>query len=423
MPRRADPLAAAWRSPGRSDRSTWRARLGVGVVVIACLALGLAAVRYAAPVGPVRVALGQDGLDQVRASGACCAIRSWPAAEQSAVSVPLVGYEQSSGSETPVPIASTTKIMTAYVVLHDHPLAPGASGPLIRITATDVSILNNDDWKDESSVPVYRGELLTEYQMLQEMLVRSANNLATALAVWDAGTATAFVAEMNREAAALGMTHTHYADASGFDPASVSTASDLLVVAARAMAVPVFAQIVDQPTVDVPTAGILPSYTPLVGTAGVTGVKSGFTAQAGPCDVLALQGSVAGRRVTVLAAVLGSKTEDTDLAGGQALALARSVLPDITLRTVATRGQRAGVAELWGDDVPVVVARSVQVLAMADEDVVTSLAGTRSGIAVGDRRGTVCGYLRVALGTQVVSVALVSTGPIRPPGAWQRITR
>ncbi len=395
----------------------------MGVLAVTFLVLGLAVIRYSAPLGRVRVSLAQNGLDQVGASGPCCAIRSWPSAKQSAVSVPLVGYEQTSGPETPVPIASTTKIMTAYMVLRDHPLAPGSSGPSIRITANDVSILDNDEWQDESSVPVHEGEILTEYQMLQEMLVRSANNLATTLALWDAGTLPAFVAEMNREAAALGMSHTHYADASGFDPASVSTASDLLIVAARAMAIPVFAQIADQPDVEIPTVGILPSYTPLVGTAGVTGVKSGFTVQAGPCEVLALQGSVGGRRVTVLAAVLGSKTEDTDLAGDQALALARSVLPEITLRTIAIRGQQAGRAEFWGQNVAVVVARSVQVLAMTGEDAVATMGGTRAGLAADDRPGTVCGHLRVVVGEQVVSAPLVSTGSIRPPGAWQRITR
>ncbi len=67
-------------------------------------------------------------------------------------------------------------------------------------------------------MPVQPGEELTERQLLNGLLVHSANNFADVLAQWDAGTMPAFVAKMNAAAAALGMAHTHYADASGLDP-------------------------------------------------------------------------------------------------------------------------------------------------------------------------------------------------------------
>ncbi len=77
--------------------------------------------------------------------------------------------------------------------------------------------------------------------MLGGLLVHSADNYADLLATWDAGSMPAFVAKMNAAAARLGMDHSHFADASGVDPGSQSTASDLLKVAALDMANPTFA--------------------------------------------------------------------------------------------------------------------------------------------------------------------------------------
>ena len=119
------------------------------------------------------------------------------------------------------------------------------------------------------------------------MLVHSADNYADLLARWDAGSHPAFVAKMNADAGALGMDHSHFADASGVDPASESTASDLLRVAAPDMANPAFAAIVKMSSVTLPVAGTISTYTPLLGLQGIIGVKSGYTTEAGGCDVLA----------------------------------------------------------------------------------------------------------------------------------------
>ena len=149
------------------------------------------------------------------------------------------------------------------------------------------------------------GEVLTELQLLEGMLVHSANDFADALATWDAGTLPAFVAKMNQAAAQLGMTHTTFADASGYSAGSQSTASDILIVAAKDMEDPTLASIVRMPSVTLPVAGTVATYTPLLGFLGTVGVKSGFTSQAGGCDVLAVARVVHGQKVLILAAVTG----------------------------------------------------------------------------------------------------------------------
>ena len=123
-------------------------------------------------------------------------------------------------------------MMTAYVILRDHPLGPGQNGPSITMTQADVDDFDNDTVEDEANAQVTVGEVLTERQLLEGLLVHSANNFADTLARWDAGDIPAFVAKMNSTATQLGMDHTHYADPSGFDQISQSTAGDLLKVAA-----------------------------------------------------------------------------------------------------------------------------------------------------------------------------------------------
>jgi len=232
----------------------------------------------------------------------------WPTKGQGAVSVPAIRFAAQSGTESPVPIASLTKITTATVVLRDHPLPVGSDGPVITVTAGDVAEYESELKNDESSVTIEVGETLTERQMLQAMLTQSANDIAYSLAVWDAGSVAAFVVKMNALATSLGATNTHYVDASGFDPASVSSASDVLKVAAVAMAIPAFAQTVALTSVTLPLVGTLHNIVTEVGTNGVIGIKSGYTSAAGACMVLAADQAVRDRSVLVMVAVLGQPT-------------------------------------------------------------------------------------------------------------------
>ena len=92
------------------------------------------------------------------------------------------------------------------------------------MTAADVAEYESELKNDESSVTIQAGETISERQMLEGLLLGSANDMAFSLAMWDAGSIPAFVAKMNALATSLGTTNTHYVDASGYDPASVSAA-------------------------------------------------------------------------------------------------------------------------------------------------------------------------------------------------------
>ncbi len=230
---------------------------------------------------------------------------SWPNRGQAAISVPAFGYAAQSGPEQPVPIASLTKMTNALVVLRDHPVPAGSDGGTVTITPGDVAEYDTELHNDQSTVPIQLGETLTERQMLEALLTQSANDIAYALAVWDAGTEQAFVAKMNFTAASLGADSTHFVDASGYDPRSVSTAADCLRIAGAGMADPTFAAVVGMTTVSIPLLGTVHNLVTEVGSNGVVGIKSGYTSYAGGCMVLAADRVVDGRKVVVLAAVLG----------------------------------------------------------------------------------------------------------------------
>jgi serine-type D-Ala-D-Ala carboxypeptidase (penicillin-binding protein 5/6) len=228
----------------------------------------------------------------------------WPAYGQAALQI---GQSQvrAGPNQHPAPIASVAKVMTAYLVLRDHPLRPGQDGPAITLTDADVADTDGRRRRQESVVSIAAGEQLTERQALQALLLPSANNIAAVLARWDAGSVDRFVARMNATARSLGMTRTHYTDPSGYDDATVSTAADQVHLVGRAMRLPVFASIAATPSATLPVAGDVHNTNRLLGYNGFVGVKTGSTAAAGGCFAFRAIRWIDGKPTTITGVVLG----------------------------------------------------------------------------------------------------------------------
>ena len=227
-----------------------RARAAILLLVVAAIAaLGYRALASSSPGADSPIAhrgsLGRVALGTV-----------WPTYGQAAFIESGQSQAHVGPNQHAAPIASVAKVMTAYLVLRDHPLQPGEDGP--RITLTDADVVDTDRRRahEESVVPVVAGERLTERQALQALLLPSANNIAVVLARWDAGSTYRFVARMNAAARSLGMTHTRYTDPSGYDDATVSTAADQMRIADEAMRLPVFARIVGSSSAALPSAAM-----------------------------------------------------------------------------------------------------------------------------------------------------------------------
>jgi D-alanyl-D-alanine carboxypeptidase (penicillin-binding protein 5/6) len=230
------------------------------------------------------------------------------------------GRLAASPDQQAAPIASLAKVMTAYVTLKRYPLSGAQAGFTMSVTAADAQSEADDAGEGQSGVSVQVGEQLTERQLLEALLVPSGNNIASMLADQVGGSQRAFIAEMNAQARALGMTHTIYTDPSGFDPGTVSTAADQLRVFRQATRSAVFRQIVSMASVTLPVAGTLRNFNPLIadGYAGKTGSDSA----AGGCLAFFTHVTVSGRRQTATGVVMGqgegSDTSELLWAAGQA---------------------------------------------------------------------------------------------------------
>jgi D-alanyl-D-alanine carboxypeptidase (penicillin-binding protein 5/6) len=232
---------------------------------------------------------------------------TFPQQGESAVGSDKLGVIASSPDQTPVPIASVTKIMTAYLVLQAHPLKAGEVGPTLTMTAEDAANYQNDLALDYSVLEIKEGEQLTERQLLEALLLPSADNIATNLARWVAGSDDAFIAKMNETAQSLGMTSTHYADVSGVSEATVSSAVDQIKIAQVAMQDPTFREIVSMPQADFQTAGTIYNVDSMLGQHGIVGIKTGSTLAAGGCFVSATSVGSGADKYYIIGAVLGQK--------------------------------------------------------------------------------------------------------------------
>ena len=264
-------------------------------------------------------------IEQRAARGVAVPSSVWPEYGQAAVRIGQSRI-QAGPNQHAAPIASVAKVMTAYLVLRDHPLRLGQDGPMITLTNTDVADTDRRSRQRESVVPIVAGEGLTERQALQALLLPSANNIAVILARWDAGTTVRFVARMNAIARSLGMTRTRYTDPSGYDDKTVSTAADQLRVVDEAMHLPVFANIVASPSATLPVAGTVHNTNTLLGRNGFVGVKTGSDKAAGGCFAFRAIRLVHGKRTTITGVVLGQPGYDLIDAG---LAAAESIVDTI----------------------------------------------------------------------------------------------
>jgi D-alanyl-D-alanine carboxypeptidase (penicillin-binding protein 5/6) len=253
--------------------------------------------------------------DQAGTDAAALPDTVWPAYGQAAFIQTGQPRIQAGPNQHPAAIASVAKVMTAYLVLRDHPLPPGEDGPAITLTTADVADTARRRGQQQSVVSVAAGEQLPERQALQALLLPSANNIAEILARWDAGSAEAFVARMNTTAQSLGMTNTRYTDPSGYDETTVSTAADQVRIVAQAMSLPVFASIVGTQSATLPFAGTVHNTDALLGHNGFVGVKTGSDDAAGGCFAFQAVRWIDGRRTTITGVVLGQPGRDLIAAG------------------------------------------------------------------------------------------------------------
>ncbi len=194
--------------------------------------------------------------------------------------------------ERPMPMASTTKIMTALITIQ--------TADLNKIVTIQQDAFNEVHQQNGSSAMLFVGDQLTLKDLLYGLLLPSGDDAAIAIADAVGGTGKNFVNRMNLFAYRLHLFQTHYSNPDGLTyydpnhnpiPGHHTTAYDLVRLASYAMTIPLFAQIVRTQHYQLPTTPSHHSYSwdntnKLLGTyAGMTGIKTGYTLEAGGCLV------------------------------------------------------------------------------------------------------------------------------------------
>ncbi|WP_309500581.1 serine hydrolase [Streptomyces shenzhenensis] len=351
----------------------------------------------------------------------------WPADGQAALDVQGIGTFGSSGAQKAVPIASVAKVMTAYIILRDHPLKSGAAGPKIKI---DQAAQDQANAGQESTVDVTAGDSITQREALESILIASANNVARLLARWDAGSEKSFVAKMNATAKKLGMTDTTYTDPSGLTNSTVSTAVDQVKLAKAAMASePAFREVAAMMSYDDYKGVNHGNWNQLVGHNDVVGIKTGTTTSALGNLVFAAKKTVGGQTRTIIGAVLrqpASAASDNSiltaaLNGGDKLI--RAAQGALVSATIYKKGDVVGyVDDGLGGRTPVVATEDVTAAGwsglkvrlsfQADDVPHTAKAGTKVGtLTVGDGSGS------------AVRVPVALQKDLTEPGFTSKLTR
>jgi D-alanyl-D-alanine carboxypeptidase (penicillin-binding protein 5/6) len=266
------------------------------------------------------------------------------------------------------PPASTTKILTAYLVLRR-----GDLDRVVRVSARAARTAG-------SRMHLRAGERLTVRALLTGLLMRSGNDAAEALAEATDGSPERFALRMNRAARALGARGSHFENPHGLpDPRHYTTAYDLARIARAALALPEFRRLVAMPEARVVDADgrvfEMTNTNRLLGVlAGADGVKTGTTNAAGKC----LVASATRAGFSLLAVVLRSPDR-----WGEAAALLewgyRNFIPVASAAAPSIGTARTGTASALVL-IPAGPLRAV---------VPRALAGRlRLGVAVGRLRGS-----------------------------------
>jgi len=346
----------------------------------------------------------------------------WPSRGSAAVGAQGLGFIASSGNEQAIPAASVTKVMTALVVLKDKPLQKDQAGPTITMTEDDVRAYQVDLQSQQSVVKVEAGETLTELQVLEGMLIPSANNLAETIARWDAGSATTFVGKMNDRAATLHMTHTRFTDTSGASPGSVSTPTDLLALGIVAMQDQVLAHIVAMQQVDLPVAGTVYNVNSALAHSGIFGIKTGSGLDSGANFLFAANASVDSHTIVVYGCVMGQPTLGAAFSAAENLITA--VSSALHVKRVLERNQTVAIYNtVWGEQAEVVSQFDVDLVEWPGMVLRERLDAPPLAVDKALPSSTRAGVEHMTLGDYSFDVSLATANPLFPPGRFWRLTR
>jgi D-alanyl-D-alanine carboxypeptidase (penicillin-binding protein 5/6) len=403
--------------PVKSRRGRLIAVLVVVLLFVGLLSTGVALqLRRALPAATLTASVASS----IRIPGATAKL-PWPSVGSAELTVEGLGRLGGSGAGPAKAIGSVAKVMTAYVVLSEHPLAGDEEGPEITVTAADVADYQGRIAGGQSLVAVRAGERMTERDALEALMLPSANNVAHMLAQWVGGGQAAFLARMNAAADDLGMTDSHYTDPSGFLPSTVSTAADQVKLGRAVLKLEGFAELVAQTEATIPVVGEIKNYNDLLGVDGVFGIKTGSTTQAGGNLLFAAHLDVGGKRLTVVGAVFNQPGAHTPQQLAQVNRVVRKLLAavrkTVKVYTLLAANPVGAVRTAWGATTTVTPAAPLRVVGWPGLPVAIKVTRAAPGARV--TAGQVVGSVTASS----VRVELRTTASTPEPGLKWKLTR
>jgi len=312
-------------------------------------------------------------------------------------------------------MASTTKMMTALVIMEN------CKDLNARVTASQRAAEVG-----EASIFLQAGESLTVREMLNGMLIQSGNDAATALAEYQGGSVEAFAEQMNKKAAELGMTNTHFTNPHGLDdPNHYTSAADFAKLGRELMKYPEICQIVKRSEYTIPWPGqpwprSLVSNNHMLDTYPfINGIKTGFTDAAGQCIVI----SASENGVNLIISYLGGPSlgqRDSDV-----VSLARFGFDSYRQKTVIARGTEYASVEVpfyYNKQLPLVAADDLSRTVYVKDSVEQKLVlpdELRLPVHKGDKIGLIEVYEN---GKYLGSSYLLASEDITEPGMGERVT-
>jgi len=395
----------------RPRRSAVRAGVLVPVGLVVLVIVAYCTTMAVWPLTAVAPQITAASLQPVTAEAASLV---WPKKGAAGVGVEGLGDAAASTADESA-IASITKVVTALMVLDKSPVTAEDQGVQFHFTYGDSLDYWNYLRRNESAIDVPAGGSLTEYQMLEGMLVGSANNYADRLAAnwWPSD--SAFANAANDWIDARGITGITIADPTGFDEANTATPTALIDLAALAMSDPVVAGIVKQKKITLPGAGEVENTNELLADKGVVGLKTGTL---DGYNLLAAKDiTVDGTTVRVYSAVLNQPDSKTRWSASRTLLsqlekqlqASPSVPAGLTVGTVHTR---------WGQSVPVITTAQADVVLWNGAS-----AKVTSNLKLGAwNKGAKAGTLTAAGPLNSTTVDATLQTELEGPGFWWRIT-
>lgn len=394
-----------------------RRRIAAGAIVTLVLLGGYSAIVAAAPLPELQATLSVEAEKQLQADHSLA--QQAVDAQALPAATGWFGEDQVwANDEETHRIASITKLVTVLVGLDAAPVEAGSEGPVYTVTDVDAALIDEVLAQDGTFAPAPVGLELTTRQMLDLILVPSANNYAISYSRWIFGSNDAFVEAASDWLARNGLDSINIEEPSGLSDNNVGSPSDIVRLAKLALENPLIAEVVAQSSVDIPGLGEITTTNRLLVDSGVIGVKTGTTFPNGYSLAAAKRLDVLGREAVAIAVTLDRPDGEARAADTRAI-LAAMAASGQTF-TLVEAGERLGKITSWtGESIDLVANDDLSVVLLPGESAKRTIV--LSGVTAG-ASGTAAGTVRLDGPEGENSVRVITDATIETPDFFWRFT-